>query len=59
MRKNEHPGCSCRACRRGKHAGGRFIVVMINRRLRRLYRSTLRRGTAEDVPIVLSTPYTD
>jgi hypothetical protein len=58
MRKNEHPGCSCSACRRGKHSGyGRFVVKQVNKKLRRLYREMLAKGDGDQ--LVLSTPYTD
>jgi hypothetical protein len=59
VRKNEHPGCSCRACKRGKHGGGHFIVVATNRRLRRLYRLALRQRQMDAEPFTVSTPYTD
>ena len=59
MRKNEHPGCSCRACQRGKHDGGRFIIAQTNRKLRRRYRQALRTRPDDVVQIIVGTPYTD
>jgi hypothetical protein len=49
----------CAQCRRGKHAGGRFILIQVNCRLRQRYRVALRRAPLETEPIVISTPYTD
>jgi hypothetical protein len=58
MRKNEHPGCSCRQCQRGKHSkAGHAVIRYVNRKLRQAYRVALRRGGEE--PILIGTPYTD
>ena len=45
MRKNEHPGCSCFQCKRGKRSRtGHFCQRLVSRRLRQAYRRALRVG---------------
>jgi hypothetical protein len=60
MRKNEHPGCHCKACRRGSRSdAGHFTIRYTNRVLRRRYRAALRTYPFDVTQIVVSTPYTD
>jgi hypothetical protein len=59
MRKNEHPGCSCRMCQRGlRRPFGKFLVSQTQRKIRRAYKLALRSGD-DVVQIIVSTPYTD
>jgi hypothetical protein len=63
-KRNEHPACSCRSCRRG--AGtcfGQFVHAKVNRAIRRTYRQELaavvRDGVRDVEPVIVSTGYTD
>jgi hypothetical protein len=58
MRKNEHPSCSCRACKRGKGTiFGHYLIKQVNRKIRKAYRQLLRRG--DDAEVSVRTPYLD
>jgi hypothetical protein len=57
-KRNEHPACSCAACRRGKRSnGGKWLLNQINKKIRRLAKQHLKRG--DEDAIIISTPYTD
>lgn len=58
LRKNEHPGCSCKSCMRGKHSSwGHCVIKQINRRIRQKYRILLAKGL--ETQLIVPTPYTD
>jgi hypothetical protein len=65
MKLNEHPRCSCAACRRGAGSTfGKFIHRQVNRVIRRTNKQQLdraiRSGNVDEVErIIVSTPYTD
>lgn len=62
-KRNEHPACSCRQCRRGSaSSAGQFTHAQVNRKIRRKFKSLLAaavRGALDVEPVVVSTPYTD
>lgn len=60
MRKNEHPRCSCSACKRG--AGslfGKFIHKLVNRKIRHQTKQQLKSKGDDFEAVIVSTPYTD
>ena len=58
LRKNEHPGCSCKSCTIGKHRKwGHVVIKQINHRVRQKYRIWLKNGGEDQ--LIVSTPYTD
>lgn len=61
MRKNEHPRCGCRSCRRGASSTyGKFIHKQVNRKIRHDTKHALKRDDPEDFdPVIVSTTYTD
>ena len=60
-KRNEHPACGCRWCRRGAGRGfGQYIHTHINRAIRHATKVALKKLNPEDFePILVSTPYTD
>ena len=60
-KRNEHPACGCRSCRRGAGtAFGQHIHTYINRAIRHATKIALKKLNPEDFePILVSTPYTD
>lgn len=68
-KRNEHPRCSCRQCRRGAASNaGQFTHRQVNRKIRSKAKAALRSlrsatlaelEAANDLPVVVSTPYTD
>lgn len=62
-KRNEHPGCTCWACQRGKRKpGGKFLLKQVQKKIRRLTKQDLNRWTNDNDLIVcalISTPYTD
>ena len=64
MRKNEHPRCGCRSCRRGAGSPfGQLIHKAGNRKIRRATRQALRTLPADDldtfVSVIVPAPLTD
>ncbi len=60
MRKNEHPRCGCKSCRRGAASShGQFVHRAVNRKIRHATRISLRRYGEDFEPVIVSTPYTD
>jgi hypothetical protein len=60
MRKNEHPRCGCRSCKRGaSSAYGKFIHRHINRAIRHQTKQQLALKGDDFDMVILSTPYTD
>lgn len=59
MRKNEHPGCGCRSCRRGAAtASGKATHKAVNRKIRQATRIGLKRKGDDFDMVIISTPYT-
>ena len=60
MRKNEHPRCGCRSCKRGAASTyGKFIHKAINRAIRHATKIKLKQQGDDFVAVIISTPYTD
>ena len=60
MRKNEHPRCSCKQCKRGAASGyGKFIHRAINRKIRHASKVLLEQKGDDFEMVIISTPYTD
>lgn len=61
MRKNEHPRCGCKSCRRGAaSAYGKAVHKQVNRKIRHATKQALKRDDPEDFdPVIVSTTYTD
>lgn len=60
MRKNEHPRCGCKSCRRGAgSAYGKFIHKAVNRAIRHATKISLRQKGEDFEMVIVSTPYTD
>jgi hypothetical protein len=60
---NEHPHCSCPACRNGAGSKtGQATHRAVNRRIRHLSRLALSRVTVADcdvLPVIVPTPFTN
>jgi hypothetical protein len=57
-KRNEHPACSCWACRAGKRTpAGHATAKATQRKLRRMSKLLLKRG--DDPTVIVGTPYTD
>ena len=60
MRKNEHPRCGCKACKRGAAgAYGKFVHRAVNRKIRHETRVALKRKGDDFDMVIVSTTYTD
>jgi RNase P protein component len=64
MRKNEHPRCGCRSCRRGASSTyGKTVHRAVNRQIRHITRMALRSLALDDLDtfdaVIVSTTYTD
>lgn len=60
MRKNEHPRCGCRACRRGSFTKtAKYLHRSINRKIRHATRLALAKLGEDFMQVIISTPYTD
>ena len=60
-KRNEHPGCGCRMCTRGKRRpAGHWLLNQVQKRIRRGYKNMLRNiGNDDAATIIISTPFTD
>jgi RNase P protein component len=60
MRKNEHPRCGCKACKRGAASTyGKFVHRAVNRKIRHETRVELKRKGDDFDLVIVSTTYTD
>ena len=60
MRKNEHPRCSCKQCKRGAASEyGEFIHRAINRKIRHATKIQLKQKGDDFEMVIISTPFTD
>lgn len=59
-KRNEHPACTCWACRHGKRSnGGKWLLNQINKKIRRLSKANLKAHGEDFDAVIISTPYTD
>lgn len=58
MKKNEHPRCGCRYCRRASRiAWGKFMHRKIKRAIRHETKRLLARDGEDFVQVIRSTPF--
>ena len=60
MKKNEHPRCGCKACRRGAATQyGQMLHRAVNRKIRHATKILLRLKGEDFEAVIISTPPTD
>jgi hypothetical protein len=58
-KRNEHPGCNCFMCRRGRSTKrGHFTTKQVNKKIRHTAKQNLKTQDDPDA-VIVSTPYTD
>ena len=59
-KRNEHPRCGCKSCKRGgATSSGKYVHRSINRKIRHMSKVLLAQVGEMFEAVIISTPYTD